>query len=135
LSQYVLYDFFTHYDIDDHLKQVRLAYKEQCDSMKEMICRYLPEEVKMTSPHGGMFIWLTLPDYLDSEELIGKCIHKGMAFVPGRSFFTTGEGNQHIRMNFSNSNPETIEKGMKILGDEMKKKTSNTTPYPLKGGK
>jgi len=121
LSQYILYDFFTHYDIDDHLKKVRLAYKEQCDSMKEMIRRYLPEEVKMTSPQGGMFIWLTLPKYLDSEKLIGKCIHRGMAFVPGRSFFTNGEGNQNIRMNFSNSNPDTIEKGMKMMGEEIRK--------------
>jgi len=130
LSQYILHDFFTHHNIDDHLKRVRVAYKEQCDAMKEMIRRYLPEEVKMTSPQGGMFLWLTLPEYLDSEELIGKCIHRGMAFVPGRSFFTTGEGNRNIRMNFSNSNPETIEKGMKILGEEMKKKVPKTLLNP-----
>jgi 2-aminoadipate transaminase len=99
--------------------------------MKKMISRYLPEEVKMTAPQGGMFLWLTLPDYLDSEELIGNCIHRGIAFVPGRSFFTNGEGNQHIRMNFSNSNPETIEKGMKILGEEMKKKVPKTPLNPL----
>jgi 2-aminoadipate transaminase len=130
LSQYILYDFFTRYSIDDHLKKVRVAYKEQCDAMKEMIRRYLPEEVKMTSPQGGMFLWLTLPGYLDSEELIGNCIQRGMAFVPGRSFFTTGEGNRNIRMNFSNSSPDTIERGIKILGEEMKAKTPRTPLNP-----
>jgi 2-aminoadipate transaminase len=121
LSQYVLYDFFTHNSIEEHLKKVRVAYKEQCDSMKEMILKYLPEEVQMTSPQGGMFIWLTLPAYFDSEELIVGCLKRGVAFVPGRSFFTTGEGNQNIRMNFSNSCQVEIEKGIKIMGDEMKK--------------
>jgi 2-aminoadipate transaminase len=121
LSQYVLYDFFTRYNIDDHLKRVRVAYKEQCDSMKEMISHYLPKEVKMTSPEGGMFLWLTLPGNLDSEELIVNCLKRGVAFVPGRSFFTNGEGNQNIRMNFSNSCPETIERGIQIMGEEMKR--------------
>lgn len=120
LSQYLLFHFFTHFDIEEHLTRTRAAYKVQCDAMKQMVTRYLPEEIKMTTPQGGMFLWLTLPEALDSEEMISSCLQRGMAFVPGRSFFTTSEGNQHIRMNFSNSNPDTIEKGMKILGEEMK---------------
>ena len=122
LSQYVLLDYFLHNDIEDHLTRTRAAYKVQCDAMKEMIIRYLPEEIKMTSPGGGMFLWLTLPDYLNSEELIGDCINRGVAFVPGRSFFTNGEGEQCIRMNFSNSTPETIERGIKIMAEVMRAK-------------
>lgn len=122
LSQYVLHHFFTHYNIDDHLTRTRAAYKIQCEVMKEMILTYLPEEIGMTRPQGGMFIWLTLPGYLNSEELIDDCIQQGVAFVPGRSFFTNEEGEQYIRMNFSNSSPETIEKGVKIMADIMKKK-------------
>jgi 2-aminoadipate transaminase len=124
LSQYVLLDYFTRYDIDDHLVRTRAAYKVQCDAMKEMITKYLPSDITMTSPQGGMFLWLTLPDYLNSEELIGDCLKKGVAFVPGRSFFTNGEGEQCIRMNFSNSDPETIEQGVKIMAEVMKTKVS-----------
>ena len=119
LSQYMLYHYFTHNNIDEHLAKIRAAYKMQCDSMKEMIRKHLPREVGMTSPQGGMFLWLTLPDSMSSEDLIGSCIEKGVAFVPGRSFFTSGGGEQHIRMNFSNSDPETIEKGIKIMGKEI----------------
>ena len=115
----MLYHYFTHNNIDEHLAKIRVAYKQQCDSMKEMIRKYLPREVGMTSPQGGMFLWLTLPNMMSSEDLIGSCIEKGVAFVPGRSFFTSGGGEQHIRMNFSNSNPETIEKGIKIMGEEI----------------
>jgi len=119
LSQYLLYHYFTHHNIDEHLARIRAAYKMQCDSMKELIRKYLPQEVGMTMPQGGMFLWLTLPGTLSSEELIGSCIARGVAFVPGRSFFTAGGGEKHIRMNFSNSDPETIERGLKIMGEEI----------------
>jgi len=123
LSQYTLLDFFTRYDIDEHLVSTRAAYKVQCDAMKQMVRKYLPEEIQMTSPQGGMFLWLTLPDYLNSEELIGDCLKRGVAFVPGRSFFTNGEGEHCIRMNFSNANPDTIERGVKIMAEVMQMKS------------
>jgi len=123
LSQYTLLDYFTHYDIDDHLTRTRAAYKVQCDAMKDMIRKYLPEEIQMTKPKGGMFLWLMLPGYMNSEELIGECIERGVAFVPGRSFFTDDDGEHCIRMNFSNSDPETIERGVKIMAGVIKEKT------------
>jgi len=119
LSQYILHHFLTNNNIDEHLSKIRKGYKLQCDYMKEMITKYLPKTVQTTSPQGGMFLWLTLPDEIDSEVLIHHCIKKGVAFVPGQSFFTSGKGNQHIRMNFSNSSFENIEKGIKIMAEEM----------------
>jgi 2-aminoadipate transaminase len=129
LSQYTLLDFFTRYDIDEHLVSTRAAYKVQCDAMKEMVRKYLPEEIQMTSPQGGMFLWLTLPEYLNSEELIGDCLKRGVAFVPGRSFFTNGDGEHYIRMNFSNADPETIERGVKIMAEVMQIKTPLMKSY------
>lgn len=122
LSQYALLDFLTHHNIDDHLNKTRKAYKAQCDAMKEMIVKYLPDSIKMTNPQGGMFLWLTLPKELDSNELIKDCLSQGVAFVPGNSFYTNGDGAHSIRMNFSNSNLETIERGIKTMGAIFSKK-------------
>ncbi|HUM89587.1 MAG TPA: aminotransferase class I/II-fold pyridoxal phosphate-dependent enzyme, partial [Prolixibacteraceae bacterium] len=108
--------------IDDHLNKTRKAYKAQCDAMKEMIVKYLPDSIKMTNPQGGMFLWLTLPKELDSNELIKDCLSQGVAFVPGNSFYTNGDGAHSIRMNFSNSNLETIERGIKTMGAIFSKK-------------
>jgi 2-aminoadipate transaminase len=121
LTQYMLYHYLTHNNIDEHLCKIRNGYKQQCGSMKEMIAKYFPKNVKATSPQGGMFLWLTLPDEIDSEVLIGDCLKKGVAFVPGRSFFTSGKGNQHIRMNFTNSSFENMEKGIRIMANELAK--------------
>lgn len=125
LSQYILHHFLTNNDIDEHLSKIKIAYKNQCESMKNMIKKYLPEEVKITHPCGGMFIWLTLPYGLDSGDLITECMKRGVAFVPGKSFFTDGSGENHIRMNFSNQSEENIQKGIKIMGEELQKMMSN----------
>jgi 2-aminoadipate transaminase len=121
LSQYVLHHFLTNYNIDQHLAKIRQAYKAQCDCMMEMLKQCLPDEVSFNRPQGGMFLWLTLPSWLDSDELIKRTLNKGVVFVPGRSFFVSPGGNQHIRLNFSNACSADIEKGIAILADEMKK--------------
>lgn len=121
LSQYILHHFLSHHDIDNHLKKVRRIYKEQRDCMVAMIGEHLSESITFTLPQGGMFLWLTLPATIDSEELIVKTMKRGVAFVPGRSFFTSANGRQHIRMNFSNSCEGDIEKGIKIIAEEMKR--------------
>ena len=121
LTQYILYHYLTHFDLDDHLKQIRKAYASQCRFMAEMVSRYLPEEVTATRPAGGMFIWLTLPGSVPSDLLIRKTMGRGVVFVPGTSFFTSGAGNRNIRMNFTNAGFVDIEKGMKVMGEEIKK--------------
>ena len=121
LTQYVLQHYLTHNDLDGHLQRVRTKYAEQAACMYHLLQRYLPAEVRITRPGGGMFIWLTLPAGLRSDELIHRTMARGVIFVPGNSFYTKGQGSQHIRLNFTNAEPAEIEKGVKIIADEMKK--------------
>jgi 2-aminoadipate transaminase len=121
LTQYILHHYLTHYDLDGHLGRIRKAYSAQCRFMAEMISQYLPEEVGATSPSGGMFIWLTLPASVSSDHLISRTMEKGVIFVPGTSFYVSGQGSRHIRMNFTNCGFPDIEKGVRIMGDEMRK--------------
>ena len=94
--------------------------------MLQMIEKYFPRSVKTTVPQGGMFLWLTLPDDVSAEILCASCLSKGVAAVPGKSFFTNGSGNQHIRMNFSNSSLENIEKGIRIMANEIEIRSNQT---------
>jgi len=121
LTQFVLNHYLTHNDLDRHLNAVRKKYAEQYGFMKEVIERYLPEEVSMTNPSGGMFIWLTLPEGVSSLDLVKETMKRGVVFVPGNSFFTDGSGQEYIRLNFSNAHFPDIEKGIKIIGSELEK--------------
>lgn len=121
MTQYMLHHFLTHNNLDEHLASITHKYDEQCQFMTSMLKQYLPKEVETTQPSGGMFIWITLPTTIDSGELVKRTLKRGVVFVPGNSFYTKGQGAQNIRLNFTNASFANIEKGIKIMGDEMKK--------------
>ncbi|WP_163713137.1 aminotransferase-like domain-containing protein [Mangrovibacterium lignilyticum] len=121
LTQYVLHHYLVHNDLDEHLQRIRTKYAGMAECMVEMLKRYLPDEVHITQPTGGMFIWLTLPEGLRADELIHRTMERGVIFVPGNSFYTKGQGSNHIRLNFTNAEPDDIQKGVAIMAEEMKK--------------
>ena len=89
--------------------------------MVSMIAEYFPEEIKYTKPEGGMFLWITLPDGISSLDLFDLAIKENVAFVPGNAFYVDGGGNNTLRLNFSNSDEEKIEEGIKRLANIIKK--------------
>jgi 2-aminoadipate transaminase len=77
---------------------------------------YLKAPVRWTHPEGGLFLWATLPEGLDSAELLADALREKVAFVPGTSFHPNGGGRNTLRLNFSYSRPEVIEEGIRRLG-------------------
>jgi 2-aminoadipate transaminase len=84
--------------------------------MIKAIERYFPPGVQFTTPQGGMFLWITLPQGLSSLELFGLAIKEKVAFVPGTPFYVDGGGQDCLRLNFSNADEDQIETGMQRLG-------------------
>ena len=83
--------------------------------------RHFPPEVRWTKPQGGLFLWMTLPEGLDSTELLKEALEKEkVAFVPGSSFFPRGGGERTCRLNFSYASPDVIDEGIRRLGDVVK---------------
>ena len=89
--------------------------------MVSMIEKYFPENVEYTKPEGGMFLWVTLPEGVSSMDLFDLAIKENVAFVPGQAFYVDGSGINSLRLNFSNSNNEQIEEGIKRLGNAINK--------------
>ena len=120
-AQYVLHQYLTDYDVEVHLKTLRKVYNSQKNKMIESIEKYFPEDVKFTRPEGGMFLWVTMPEHLSSRDLLDIVLPQKLAFVPGDPFFVDGTGFNTMRLNYTNSPEEKIEKGVKILADSIKK--------------
>ena len=118
--QRVVHYFMTGPYIDEHYQAIKAAYKAQRDAMVSMIEQYFPPEVEITRPEGGMFIWAILPESMSAMELFDKVIEKKVAFVPGFPFYVDGGGKNTMRLNYSNSNPDKIEKGIKIIGESIR---------------
>lgn len=121
LSQRILYRYLVDNDLNEHIAKIRKAYKEQRDLMVSLIEEQFPEEITCTKPEGGMFLWVTLPENLSSMELFNRAIKENVAFVPGSPFYVGGGGENTLRLNFSNSDEEKIEKGIKRLAVIIKK--------------
>nr|CBH37490.1 conserved hypothetical protein, aminotransferase class I and II family [uncultured archaeon] len=124
LSQRIVHQYLIDNDIDKHILKIRDAYKKRRDLMVSMITEYFPEEIKYTKPEGGMFLWITLPERISSSDLVDLAIKENVAFVPGNAFYVDGGGNNTLRLNFSNSDEEKIEEGIKRLANIIKKSLS-----------
>lgn len=116
-TQRVVYKYLADNDVELHIKKIRAMYKEQRDAMVSAIERYFPESVQCTKPEGGMFLWATLPEGISSLDLFDLAIKENVAFVPGQAFFVDGSGQNTMRLNYSNSNEEQIEEGIKRLAN------------------
>lgn len=103
--------------LNHHVRHIREVYKERRDVMINKMLREFPEGITWTWPEGGLFLWVTLPEWLDSTPLLEKAIAKKVAYVPGAPFFPDGSGHNHFRLNFSNAQPEQIEEGITRLGN------------------
>jgi 2-aminoadipate transaminase len=121
LSQRAVYQYLIDNDLDEHILRIKEVYKKQRDLMVSMIEKHFPQEIKCTKPDGGMFLWITLPENLSSLHLFKLATEENVAFVPGSAFYVDDGGNNKLRLNFSNSNEEKIEEGIKRLAKVIKR--------------
>ena len=106
--------------LKEHVRHIRQVYKERRDVMLAAMSHFFPPEVHWTRPQGGLFLWVTLPDWLDAADLFNRAIQYKVAFVPGASFYPDGSGHNTMRLNFSNAQPAQIEIGIERLGEAIR---------------
>lgn len=117
-AQKVMALFLKQTDMDVHLQKIKAIYDQKCNLMLSEMEKSFADNVTWTKPEGGMFIWVTLPEYVDMQAFVKKAIEKKVAVVPGNAFFVDDTKLCHaFRMNFSMPSNENISKGVKILGD------------------
>jgi 2-aminoadipate transaminase len=126
--QMVAYEVARDNFLDEHIKLIRRVYGERRNMMLQALEENFPSEVTWTRPQGGLFLWVTLPEGMDSHQLFEAAIRENVAFVPGDSFYASNghadEGRRHFRLNFSNAHPEQIREGIRRLGVVIKKQLS-----------
>lgn len=116
VASYWIRDF----DYDAHVTAVRDLYRIRRDAMLKAMDTYFPKEVTYTRPQGGLFCWVTMPAHMKSREILAECVKNLVAFVPGEAFFTSEGNTNYFRLNYSCSNEETIDKGIKKIAEVLK---------------
>jgi 2-aminoadipate transaminase len=101
--------------IDEQLAASRLLYRRKCERMLAALERVMPATARWTTPSGGFFSWLTLPDGTDATGLARQAVDRGVAIVPGSLFFADGRGAGNVRLSFSLVDEALVDDGIERL--------------------
>ncbi|AEV89251.1 GntR family transcriptional regulator [Actinoplanes sp. SE50] len=103
----------------EQIKVYREIYRERRDALLSALTDLMPAGTAWTRPAGGLFVWATLPDGLDSKAMMPRAIAARVAYVPGTGFYADGTGRGNMRLNFSFSAPERLREGVRRLSGVM----------------
>ncbi|MDX9869500.1 MAG: PLP-dependent aminotransferase family protein [Candidatus Cloacimonadales bacterium] len=107
--------------LNPHIEKIQKFYAPYMDAMLNALEKYMPKEVKWPEIEGGIFIWLTCPEHINTDELFEKAKEMKISFIPGSKFYPTNhERYNSLRLNFSYPSIEQIDAGVKALGDLLK---------------
>ena len=120
MAQIEIATFLNEYNIEEHIKKIISVYRVRRDVMINTMKEEFPEEVTFTYPNGGLFTWVTLPEYINTRELAVKALEQMVAFVPGGSFYANGGHENSFRCNYSCMDEENIVIGVKRLANVIK---------------
>lgn len=117
LGQVIAHEYIARGHIDPQIVKIRELYGRKLQIMLRGMDEFMPPGVKCVKPEGGMFLWVTLPEGLDSVELLKKALKRKVAFVSGRAFFADPkDGLGNMRLNFTHPPDELITEGLRRLG-------------------
>jgi 2-aminoadipate transaminase len=113
-TQYVIAEYFAAADWRGQIDTFRGVYRERKEALVSSLAEHLPE-LTWTNPAGGFYVWLTLPDQLDSKSMLPRAVKELVAYTPGTAFFANGDGRHNIRLSFCYPTPESIHLGVRRL--------------------
>jgi 2-aminoadipate transaminase len=114
-SQMAVSAYLTQHDWQGQIKQMREMYRERRDAMIQALEDFMPPACAWNSPHGGFFVWVTLPPGIDAKAMLPRAVTARVAYVPGTAFFADGFGAGSMRLSFCYPTPERIREGVRRL--------------------
>jgi len=117
LTQQLVASWFGEGHWRRYLNDLCTLYRDRRDAMLDALAEHFPPEAEWTRPAGGLFIWATLPQFIDTGDLLAKALREEhVAFVPGASAYADGRGASSMRLNFSAVSADDIREGIKRIG-------------------
>lgn len=122
-DQAVVQHYFTDTAWQRILQKFITVYTERRDAMLAALEEYFPPEATWTHPEGGLFIWVTLPEYVDTGSMLAEALDSGVTYVPGDSFYPNASGGKNcMRINFSYESPENLTEAIRRLAEVIERR-------------
>ena len=116
-ASHIAAEFAASGGLQEHISELKGLYRQRRDVMLAALADALPEGTTWTVPHGGFFIWLTLPGALTAAELAPLAQARGVSIGLGTMFYAHGGGAQNVRLAYSFNDDAQIQAGISILGE------------------
>jgi len=115
-SQMAISSYLADQPWRDQIANFCQLYKVRRDAMLESLDSYFPKSATWTKPQGGFYVWVTLPNEIDTKAMMPRAIVAKVAYVPGTAFYADGFGSWSMRLSYCHPTPERIREGVKALG-------------------
>lgn len=125
-ASHVVAEFTSSGTLAEHIVTLKQVYRERRDIMLRALEATMPEGTSWTHPEGGFFIWLTLPGNLTCAAIAEECLRRGVQVGQGPAFFTSGGGQQNIRLSYSFNDEDEINRGIGIIADVIKEQLATS---------
>jgi 2-aminoadipate transaminase len=124
ISQYFVIAYFESGPWANYVRSLIEIYRRRRDVMLDALAEHFPREAEWTHPQGGLFIWATLPEYIDTTDLLARALREHVAFVPGRAAYVDGRGGSAMRLNFSGVTEDEIREGVRRIGEVVREQVA-----------
>jgi DNA-binding transcriptional MocR family regulator len=119
-NQILANEFLAQNKLDDYLIFLRKEYFERKNLVQKALLKYMPKAITWLDPKGGFYVWLKLPEQLNSTKIFMKCVEQNVVFVTGRTFDPASKKDDRIRLSYSNVAKKDIKKGIQIIAKVIK---------------
>jgi 2-aminoadipate transaminase len=118
LAEAIVYEFCRSGAINDSIAHVKRCLRERRDALVGALERHVGEDATFVAPEGGYFLWVELPEEVDTEQLLAAASERGVVFVKGSDFMLEG-GRNALRLAYSGVTPDQIEEGVRRLAEAL----------------
>ncbi len=133
-SQFAIASYLDQFDWRGQIVTYRDMYRERRDAMLAGLAEHMPQGTTWTVPNGGFFVWVTLPEGLDSQAMLPRAVTARVAYTPGTAFYADGLGSRNMRLSFCFPTPERIFEGTRRLGEVLAKEQEMHRTFGLGAG-
>ena len=120
-SQFAISTYLSTQDWKGQVEVYRSMYRERRDTMLHSLAEEMPDGATWTRPAGGFFVWVTLPEGVDSQAMLPRGVNARVAFVPGGAFYADGQGARNVRLSFCFPPADRIRTGVQRFADVVRR--------------
>jgi DNA-binding transcriptional MocR family regulator len=115
LNQMIVSRYLATHDWKGQIKSFQSMYRERRDAMLTALEQHMPAGCSWTVPKGGFFVWMNVPEGVDTKAMLPRAVTARVAYVSGTGFYSDGFGSRQMRLSFCYPTPERITEGVRRL--------------------